>query len=245
VTRPSGAVRIFLYNWPIYAGTWAAGLIALALAAWRPALRLPAAGLGAAAITWSVVSLLVSFYVYDRSPLVGGRWLPALLPSPAAIWAAVHAGLDAEIDLDAAMPGRCLARLDVFDPAVMRSGSIGRARARTPPVHASAACSPMALSLPEGGCDAVVVAFTAHEIRDAAGRERFMDELRRALRPGGRVVLVEHLRDAMNFLAFGPGFVHFLPRREWLRLARHAQLAVAVETRVTPWVRAFALERAA
>jgi hypothetical protein len=73
--------------------------------------------------------------------------------------------------------------------------------------------------------------------------EAFFGELRRALRPGGRVLLVEHRRDGANFLAFGPGYLHFVRRREWLRLAQRVELAVASETSVTPFVMALTLER--
>jgi len=104
-------------------------------------------------------------------------------------------------------------------------------------------CSPTSLKLQDRTCDAVVVAFTAHEIRNGLARERFFDEIRRCVRPGGRVVLVEHLRDFMNFLAFGPGCLHFLSRGEWLRLAGNANLFVAKEKRITPWVMALSLER--
>lgn len=55
--------------------------------------------------------------------------------------------------------------------------------------------------------------------------------------------IVEHFRDLANFLAFGPGYVHFVSRDEWLRLAAHANLAVASETKITPWVTALTLAR--
>jgi SAM-dependent methyltransferase len=169
--------------------------------------------------------------------------VPALLDPGTRTWATIHAGLDAEVDLDGVMPGRCVARLDIFDPRLMTSPSITRARVTTGSAKEASPCSPTALALDDRACDAVVVAFTAHEIRDRAAREAFFDELRRALRPGGRVLLVEHLRDLANFFAFGPGYLHFVPRREWLRLAAHAKLAVASETRITPWVMALGLER--
>lgn len=253
--RPSGAVRIFLYNRPTYLLTWSAALLAMALAAglpapWGVSVLL---GLGASvAVGWSCVSLAVSAYVYDRSPLVGGLWLAraGLLPASVSRWATVHAGLDAEVEVAAVLPGTCLARLDIFDAAIM-TPSIARARrledsglvvTRT---HHSVRCPAGALALGPDSCDVVMVAFTAHEIRDARVREAFFSELRRVLRPGGRVVLVEHLRDAPNFGAFGPGFMHFLPRGEWIRLAEHAQLARVAEVRVTPWVMALALEKRA
>ena len=243
MTRQSGATRIFLYNWPFFVGTWAAAALLLA-GALRWSAWTPLALAGAVAVAWSLVALAVSAYVYDRSRLLGAEWIPDDVRG-APTWATIHAGLDAEVDADRVMRGSCVARLDIFDRDVMVSRSIARARRRTASARKAVPCSPSALALADGACAAVVVAFTAHEIRDAGERERFFLELRRVLPSGGKIVLVEHVRDAMNFLAFGPGVLHFLPRAEWLRLAACADLRVASETRVTPWVRVLALEKAA
>jgi hypothetical protein len=244
VTRQSGAARIFLYNWPIYAGTWAGAAIVMISAARSSVLTRDAAMFVAGlAVLWSAGSLIISFYIYDRSPLAHGAWLPALFQDRCDAWATIHAGLDAEIELGNAMPGVCVARLDIFDKRIMTAPSIRRARQRTPLSMPATACKPTALALSDGACDAVVVAFTAHEIRDRASRERFFDEVRRGLRPGGTMLLVEHVRDVANFIAFGPGFLHFLPRAEWLRLASGAGFAVRGEQRVTPWVMALTLEK--
>jgi len=244
VTRRGGAVRILVYNWPLFAGTWTLALAALLFLSFtRHPLAWVAALASGLALVWSIGSLFVSYYIYDRSPLASGRWVPPLLGSPNPAWATIDAGLDAEVELDAVMPGRCVARLDVFDPRIMTSSSIARARARTRRRTPASTCSPTDLTLENEACDAIVVAFAAHEIRDRVARQAFFGELRRSLRPGGRALIVEHPRDLANFLAFGPGFLHFVPRTEWLRLASHAGLVVAVEARITPWVLALALER--
>jgi hypothetical protein len=244
VTRQNGAVRIFFYNWPVYVGTW---IFALVILLFFPLMRPPTTWLATVvagtALAWSLFSLFVSFYIYDKSALVSGLWVPRLFGSQTHTWATIHAGLDAEVELDAVMPGACVARLDIFDPQIMTSPSISRARARTPRVNRAYSCSPTALALGDETCDAIIVAFTAHEIRDRAAREAFFDELRRSLCPGGKALIVEHLRDLANFLAFGPGYLHFVSRDEWLRLASHANLAIASETRITPWVMALTLER--
>ena len=248
MNRQNGAARIFLYNWPIYVGTWTATLIAFgAASALSGATRAFALLGGAIAIAWSLASLLISRHIYDRSPLVAGRWIPGILagssPAEPLAWATIHAGLDAEIALDDAMPGRCIARLDIFDRETMTSPSIARARLRTPSVTDASPCNPSTLSLHDESCDVIVVAFTAHEIRVDGVRASFFEELRRSLRIGGKILIVEHLRDLANFCAFGPGFLHFASRHEWLRVARRANLHVASEIRVTPWVMALVLER--
>jgi len=63
------------------------------------------------------------------------------------------------------------------------------------------------------------------------------------LAPGGRLLLVEHLRDAWNFLAFGPGCWHFLPRGEWMERASEPGFRVEQELRKTPFVRVWLLRK--
>src|SRR5262249_29621090 len=72
-------------------------------------------------------------------------------------------------------------------------------------------------------------------------RSALFKELRRCVCPDGVIVLVEHLRDLSNLLAFGPGFLHFHSRRSWVRLISEAGLTIGHELSITPLVQAFAL----
>ena len=83
---------------------------------------------------------------------------------------------------------------------------------------------PHALPLPAAATDWVLVLLAAHEIREPAQRVAFLREIRRVLAPGGRAVVLEHLRDPANFLAYTIGFLHFYSRTTWLAAFRGADL---------------------
>ena len=244
--RYAGMLQILRYNLPMYAASLAGCLaVAVALAVLplpRPLAVLMALGT-AVALFWSVASLLASHYVYDLSPLSTWTWLAGLFPSPPRRWAGVHAGLDETFGALQRLFPEGGTVLDIYDPREMTEPSIERAR-RTSLTPATPADF-RALPLPDGSLDAVFLIFAAHELRRPESRLLLFREIARSLAPGGRVVLVEHLRDARNFLVFGPGFVHFLARREWLRLARESGLGVLRESRITPFVAVLVLENPA
>jgi hypothetical protein len=54
-------------------------------------------------------------------------------------------------------------------------------------------------------------------------------------------LLVEHVRDAANFLAFGPGFLHFHSPASWRRCWEGAGLRSIDQFCVTPFVQVYVL----
>jgi SAM-dependent methyltransferase len=242
-----GTVQILLYNWPQYV---IGALVCIGAALFGMLGPLPGAvrllvlaGAGGTAF-WLLTSIGASYWVYDRSPLCRWRWIPKALPAPPRRWASIHVGLDEAgpvlLELFPESEGTIL---DVFDASEMTEPSIHRARRLTPPVITPIAADFRALPLEDASLDTVFLIFAAHEIRSPELRLRFFGELRRVLEPGGVVLLVEHLRDAANFAVFGPWFMHFHSRREWLRVARESGFSVARETRFTPFVGVFLLQR--
>ncbi|MFJ6382834.1 class I SAM-dependent methyltransferase [Kitasatospora sp. NPDC092039] len=245
--RPSGVREVVRYNWPMYA----AG--ALTVAAGRVLARRlpgPAAALArtaaATAAGYLALSTLATCCVYDRSELHRYDWLPELLPGGPGDHLVVSTGLDEASRPLAARHPEARGRLaDLYDPALTASGSIRRARRHAPPAPGGIPARPDALPAATGTLDTVFAVFAAHELRRSADRTALFAEAARALRPGGTLLLVEHLRDAANTAVYGPGAWHFLPRGTWLRHAAEAGLHRAAERRIAGLVTVFAFRKPA
>jgi hypothetical protein len=238
-----GVAQILLFNWHFYAAALLFDLFVLVLLsrfspqAWVRVGLCMSAGV---ATFWSLSSLLVSHWVYDRSELYQWNWLGALLPNRPVTWANIHAGLDQTSDaLTRLFPVAQPRVLDIYAPSEMSEPSIRRARQYSQRRHPSEPTSHEALVLRDGECDVVFLIFAAHELRGHEARLQFFREVSRALKADGRVVLVEHLRDWKNFLAYGPGAFHFFSKREWLTVSGDARFRVESQIGVTPFVRCF------
>jgi ubiquinone/menaquinone biosynthesis C-methylase UbiE len=245
--RYDGVVQILRYNVHYYVGSLCALLFIVILLRLHLLPRLLEAGLGGIAglaAFWAASSLIVSYYIYDHAAVTGWSWLPEMLPFPPRRWLTIHAGLDeATNSLTRIFPDTGYVVLDIYDRAEMTEPSIARARRMHPCGHPAVRCKLDALPLSDQGRDTLFLLFTAHEIREPARRVVFLREASRTLAAPGQMLVVEHLRDWKNFIAFGPGFFHFYSRREWVRVAREAGLTVERESPVTPFVRCFLMSR--
>lgn len=241
----AGVIKIVRFNVQFYALSTLGLLAVILLIASRrlpPSLQLIVVCGAAIATFWTLSSLLVSWYVYDHAGVTRWQWLPSRLPVPLDRWVNIHAGLDESTSaLRQLLPNTECSVIDIYDPAEMTEPSIARARRLHPSTELFRPAKHSALPLPDNDCDAVFLLFAAHELRVADHRTDLLRESARVIRETGHVVLVEHLRDWKNFLAFGPGFLHFHSRRSWLRSIRNAGLLVGEESRVTPFVACFVL----
>lgn len=252
-SRFEGVLQIVRFNWTMYAAALAVLVIGVALLA---TVRWPVGGNWAVAAVllllgwWTLGSLAVSHWVYDRSELYRWTWAPRTLGlrfGTGVRWINVHAGLDeSTYGLRTILESDPLAVVDLYDPRVMTERSVIRARARqarSGGVWPETLQGPGALEGVAPDLDAVFLVLAAHELRRHQERAELLRTCAERLGSTGRIVLTEHVRDAANVVAFGPGAWHFHSRATWMKAVRSAGLACIDESRVTPFVRVFVLAR--
>ena len=91
--------------------------------------------------------------------------------------------------------------------------------------------------------DRIFVILSAHEIRNEVERMMFFKELSRVIKPSGKIFIIEHLRDAANFLAYTIGFFHFYSKASWCSIFKNADLMIEKEIKHTPFISIFILQK--
>lgn len=243
-----GVSNIVRFNWGYYATSalaLGAAILIFSIQAVPWWLRAAALCGGICLVFWTCSSLLVSWYVYDVAGVMRWEWIRDRLKLAPSRWANIHAGLDqSTASLRRLFPGSQGVVIDIYDPKTMTEPSIARARQSHPSTEPFQHGFASSLPLPDTDRDAVFLLFAAHEVRVFEDRTQLLREASRVLKQQGRVVLVEHLRDLPNFLAFGPGFLHFHSGHSWRSSIQKAGLQIEQRSRLTPFVRCFVLRKA-
>ena len=190
------------------------------------------------------VSLLVTFYVYDLSGLYKLKWLDELKADTNSKILNINAGFDeTSILLQEKFPDAELIVFDFYDPIKHTEVSIKRARKAYPAFPRTIQITTLNLPLPDKSLDKIFIILSAHEIRDEEERNGFFRELKRILKQTGQIVVIEHLRDVQNFLAYNVGFFHFIPKASWRRAFKVAELTIFKEIKINPFITIFILEK--
>ena len=245
--RPyQGVLQILQFNWRSYVATVGGVSVALLALPFLPVPGRTVLLLGTApALFWLASSLLVSHYVYDRFPLYDLNWVYPVLSRAPRRWINIHCGLDETSALLVAIfPDAASQVVDIFDPLAMTETSIRAARRVTHHTIPSSSMQYDSLAFPAEWFDAAFSIFAAHELRHHDQRARLFGEIARILSPDGEFILMEHSRDWRNFLAFGPGFLHFFSESAWRKAASDAGLTVLTELSMTSFVHVYVLRRA-
>lgn len=240
-----GVLQILRFNRRMYLLT-AAGIVGAALA-W-PFLPFPGRMVllfGALpGMFWMASSILVSHYIYDCFPLYDFRWIESLLTRVPRRWINIHSGLDETSGpLAMILPGEGNQVVDIFDSRIMTETSIRQARLVSKNAVPALLGRYDRLPFDADSFDAAFTIFAAHELRRHEQRVDLFREIVRILVPGGELVLMEHSRDWKNFLAFGPGFLHFFSGKEWRNVASEAGFLLRTELAMTPFVHVYVLRK--
>lgn len=237
-----GVLNIIRFNWHFYliAGTVLFSLIILR--EYQPIQIQPLILLFVlVTIVTILISLIVSFYIYDLSGFYKLNWLPDAHKKSILN---INAGFDETSNIiKTHFPNSHLTICDFYDPAKHTEVSIKRARNAYPQPENIIQVSTSKLPFADSSFDYCLAILSAHEIRDEKERIDFFRELNRITKSTGQIFVTEHLRDLNNFMAYTIGFFHFHSRARWLSTFEKANLQLKNEIKHTPFITIFTLQK--
>lgn len=237
-----GVLNILSFNRHFYVF----GLVALALIIvsylifnWSALLFWP---ILAAFLYGLIMPLIVSAYVYDFSGYYNFNWLKKLnieTPAPKKILN-INAGFDeTSFIIKSVFPQAELHVFDFYDaerhtePAIIRARKVSLVYPNTQQIISNS------ISIENNSADIIFLLSAAHEIRSQEEKVQFLKECHRVCKQNGQVIMVEHLRDFPNFLAFSIGFTHFFSKKVWKNAFKEAGFSTFAEIKFTPFMSIF------
>ncbi len=194
------------------------------------------------ALLLTLVSLVVSHWVYDRCGLYEFSWLDQVRLNPGDTIINLTAGFD-EIShvLEERFREQDIRIFDFYDAENHTEPSVKRARAHYPLHPQSENVTTQELPAGDASVSLILGIFAVHEIRSHPERVLFFKELARILKPGGEIIILEHLRDFSNLFAYHIGAFHFHRRSAWLSAFSEAGLSGVKEGRKAGFLTQFTL----
>lgn len=189
-----------------------------------------------------IMPLLVSAYVYDFSGYYDFNWLKSCSIDDAEVKQIINinAGFDeTSFIIKDHFPQADLKVFDFYDAKRHTEPAIVRARKVSSIYPHTKQISTYSIPLPEQSADIVFLLSAAHEIRSHEEKIQFLKECRRVCKPQGKIIMVEHLRDFPNFLAFSVGFTHFFSKTVWKNAFESAGFRSFKEMKFTPFMSIF------
>lgn len=186
--------------------------------------------------------LIISAYVYDFSGYYRFNWLNNLTRNDENVKLVVN--INAGFDETSFIIKNKFVHSDlrVFDfynaeqhtePAIKRARKVSLTYPNTEQIASGS------IPLKNNSADIVFLLSAVHEIRSNEEKVQFLKECYRICKPDGKVIMVEHLRDFPNFLAFSIGFTHFFSRSTWKNAFGLAGFSSFEETKFTPFMSIF------
>jgi SAM-dependent methyltransferase len=189
-----------------------------------------------------IMPLIVSAYVYDFSGYYDFNWLKKinLKDSKENLILNINAGFDeTSFIIKKLFPESDLKVFDFYDskqhtePAIIRARKVSLVYPNTQQIISNA------IPLQNNTVDYIFLLSAVHEIRTQEEKIQFLKECHRVCKSTGSVIMVEHLRDFPNFIAFSIGFTHFFSKKTWQNAFIGAGFSSFTETKFTPFMSIF------
>jgi SAM-dependent methyltransferase len=189
-----------------------------------------------------IMPLIVSAYVYDYSGYYNFKWLKSLNieDSDTKQILNINAGFDeTSFIIKNIFPKSDLKVFDFYnaerhtEPAIIRARKVSLVYPGTQQITSNS------IPLKDCSVDIIFLLSAAHEIRSQEEKIQFLKECHRLCKQNGKVIMVEHLRDFPNFLAFTIGFTHFFSKKVWKKAFEKAGFSSFAETKITPFMSIF------
>jgi SAM-dependent methyltransferase len=202
-------------------------------------------------LLWSIITafiyglimpLIVSAYVYDFSGYYDFKWLKHIkkIDSETVKIININAGFDeTSFILQNNFPKSDLKVFDFYNAEQHTESAIIRARKVSLVYPNTEEIKSNTLPIKTNSIDLIFLLSAAHEIRLHEEKVQFLKECKRVCKPDGQIIMVEHLRDLPNFLAFSIGFTHFFSRKVWKNAFLGAGFSTFTETKFTPFMSIF------
>lgn len=187
-----------------------------------------------------VMPLIVSAYVYDFSGYYNFNWLDDIQETNPNQIVNINAGFDeTSYILKSKFPESNLKVFDFYNPKQHTEPAIVRARKVSLIYPNTQQITTDFIPLKDNSVDILFLLSAAHEIRNQNEKIKFLVECKRALKSTGKIIMLEHLRDFPNFMAFSIGFTHFFSKKTWKKAFKKSGFSNITETKFTPFMSIF------
>jgi ubiquinone/menaquinone biosynthesis C-methylase UbiE len=189
-----------------------------------------------------IMPLVVSAWVYDFSGYYNFQWLKSQVSNSEQVNQIVNinAGFDeTSFIIKNRFPASDLKVFDFYNARQHTEPAIKRARKVSWVYPNTQQIASHSIPIEDKTIDIIFLLSAVHEIRSHDEKIQFLKECYRICKPGGSVIMVEHLRDFPNFLAFSVGFTHFFSRATWKNAFERAGFSSFRETKFTPFMSVF------
>jgi SAM-dependent methyltransferase len=189
-----------------------------------------------------LMPLIVSAYVYDFSGYYEFNWLKnyTLPDSETNQILNINAGFDeTSFIIKNHFPKSDLRVFDFYNAKQHTEPAIVRARKVTQVYPNTQQITSNNIPMQDRSVDVIFLLSAAHEIRTQEEKISFLKECHRVCKSDANIIMIEHLRNFPNFVAFTIGFTHFFSRKIWLDAFKKAGFAKIEERKFTPFMSIF------